>query len=612
MMMDAMSVRARGLWRSLFPTVAISFLMLAVGRNASPQDAGPPEVQVRGATPKFRVRAERNLVMVRVVVRDAKGRAVAGLRKEDFRLLDDGTPQEIASFSIEAGDLKTAGTEAGATPVAAAGNATPTPAPLAPVASPRFLVLFFDDLHIDGEGMTRTRDAAWRYLSSAGRPQDRVAILTSSGMHQLGFTDDGAKLHETLFCLAPHSRTAAPGRYPEIGEYQAYLIDQAHDHDATEIAFAEATQHICCQPGGTQEDAPTTDGSPHAGESPFAGHCELAAHQMALGEAADVWSAARIQSENSLQKINSAVGRLAAMPGQRSLVLVSTGFLTETREAEMDAIINRALLQGVVVSALEAASLDAHVPHRLMIPSRPDLDAQKTVLEHTALTQARDALASLATGTGGLFFHDSDDLEDGFRQVATDPRVCYVLSFSPDNLKLNGKFHSLKLTLNNHESYIVQARRGYFASGTALAEQAPGANELQQVVFSLEEHHQLPAQVTTKVEKLNDHSSTLTVSIHVDVASLHYRKEADRSVNTLIFDTALFDRDGKYLASKEASLELHLKDGSVERFSKSGINAQTSFKVAPGAYRVREVVRDSETTGMSALNCDAQVPGASR
>jgi len=278
----------------------------------------------------------------------------------------------------------------------------------------------------------------------------------------------------------------------------------------------------------------------------------------------------------------------------------------------MDAIINRALLQGVVVSALEAASLDAHVPHRLMIPSRPDLDAQKTVLEHTALTQARDALASLATGTGGLFFHDSDDLEDGFRQVATDPRVCYVLSFSPDNLKLNGKFHLLKLTLNNHESYIVQARRGYFASGTALAEQAPGANELQQVVFSLEEHHQLPAQVTTKVEKLNDHSSTLTVSIHVDVASLHYRKEADRSVNTLIFDTALFDRDGKYLASKEASLELHLKDGSVERFSKSGINAQTSFKVAPGAYRVREIVRDSETTGMSALNCDAQVPGASR
>jgi hypothetical protein len=114
------------------------------------------------------------------------------------------------------------------------------------------------------------------------------------------------------------------------------------------------------------------------------------------------------------------------------------------------------------------------------------------------------------------------------------------------------------------------------------------------------------------VEKLNDQNSKLIVSIHVDISSLRYRKEADRSVNTLIFNTALFDRDGKYVTGKEGSIELHLKDGSLEKFSKSGINAKTSFEVAPGTYRVREVVRDSESTGLSALNCEVQVPGASQ
>jgi hypothetical protein len=221
-------------------------------------------------------------------------------------------------------------------------------------------------------------------------------------------------------------------------------------------------------------------------------------------------------------------------------------------------------------------------------------------------------LAYLSAGTGGVFFHNSNDFDDGFRQVAAVPEVSYVLSFSPQKVKLNGKFHSLKVTLTTHETFTVQARRGYFASETALAEQASSADELQKVVFSLEERHELPVEVSTKVEKLNEQKSTLTVYIHVDITSLRYRKEAERSVNTLIFDTGLFDRDGKYVNGKEGSLELHLKDASLEKFSKSGIYAKSSFEVEPGTYRVREVVRDSESTGMSALNCDVQVPGAAR
>jgi hypothetical protein len=167
------------------------------------------------------------------------------------------------------------------------------------------------------------------------------------------------------------------------------------------------------------------------------------------------------------------------------------------------------------------------------------------------------------------------------------------------------------VTLNAPAHYAVQARRGYLASETTLAEQSPGADQLQRAIFSLDERHDLPAEVSTKVEKLNDQKSKLIVSIHVDISSLRYRKETDRSVDKLIFNTTLFDQDGKYVTGKESSLELHLKDASLEKFAKSGINAKTSFEVGPGTYRVREVVRDSESTGMSALNCEVEVPGAS-
>jgi hypothetical protein len=158
----------------------------------------------------------------------------------------------------------------------------------------------------------------------------------------------------------------------------------------------------------------------------------------------------------------------------------------------------------------------------------------------------------------------------------------------------------------------VQARRGYFASEATLAEKAPEVDQLERAVFSLDERHDLPAEVSAKVEKLNDRKAKLIVSIRVNISSLRYRKEGDRSVDKLIFDTALFDQDGKYVTSKEASLDLHLKDATLEKFSKSGIIAQTNFEVAPGTYRVREVVRDSQSTGMSALNCNVEAPGGSQ
>jgi VWFA-related protein len=586
--------------------------MLASGPGAAPQSANPPEVQVHATTPKFRIRAERNLVLVRVVVRDSKQRTVGDLHKEDFRLFDDGKPQEVTAFSVEAANPKTAVTEVRSNPAATTGSATPTLLPPATAAPQRFVALFFDELHIEGKGIGPTRDAAWRYLSTGVQPQDRVAIFTSSGEHQLDFTDDRAKLHETLSCLAPRARPSAPGNCPDIGEYQAYLIDQVHARDATEIAYAEATQCLCCLPGDSSAEPPAANGSPRSGEAVIGGHCEYDAQRRAAAEAAEIWSAAKIQSGNSLRRIKGAVARLAAMPGQRSLVLVSPGFLTATHEDDLDALLNQASRQGVAINTLDAAGPYVPVPHRLMTPSRPDLGAQKTILEQMALTDTRDVLATLAAGTGGVFFHDSNDFDEGFRQVATVPEVCYVLSFSPQDIKLNGKFHSLKVTLNTHEPFTVQARRGYFASETALAEQAPSPDELQQAVYSLEERHELPAEVSTKVEKLNDQKSTLTVSIHVGIAALRYRKEADRSVDTLIFNTALFDHDGKHLTGKEGSLELHLKDETLEKFSKSGINAKTSFEVGPGTYRVREVVRDSEATGIAALNCEVQVPGASR
>jgi hypothetical protein len=43
------------------------------------------------------------------------------------------------------------------------------------------------------------------------------------------------------------------------------------------------------------------------------------------------------------------------------------------------------------------------------------------------------------------------------------PEISYVLGFSPQNEKMNGHFHTIKVTLTGKQKYELQARRGYYA-----------------------------------------------------------------------------------------------------------------------------------------------------
>jgi VWFA-related protein len=596
--------------------VALSVWLLFTGSWATPQNPNPPEVQAQqgeshDVNPTFQLRAESNLVTVRVVVRDRNDRPVSNLHKEDFRLFDNGKPQDILGFTEETG-LPNPTTKAAPSAPDRAEKTTEAPrAPLKAVAQ-RFVILYFDDFHLEPEGIARTRNAAWRYVLTAVRPQDRVAIFTATGKDQMDFTDDRDKLHDALMRLAPRPRPRG-GTCPAISDYEAYQVTQQNPF-ALAIVHVEALQCDCGETDTTPPIDPMKERSAllmelhsAAGAAP-ADPCPLPAEQRVEREAAQVWDFANMQAQYSLQGIEIAVRRLAAMPGQRTLVLVSPGFLTETQADKIDALTNRALQQDVVISAVDAVGLAARNMHNF-IPGRSDLEARLTMIENTGAVSSENVLAGLSEATGGVFFHNSNDFDDGFQQAAAIPEVYYVLSFSPPNIKLDGKFHSLKVTVNTHETYAVQARRGYLASTAALTGQASRLDELEKIVFSQEEIHGLPADVKTQVAPGSDSKFKLTVIIHLDLRQLQFREEADRNVDKLIFHTTLFDRDGKYIGAKEASLDLHLKDATLEKLTSSGINVTTIFQVPPGNYRVREVVRDTESKGMSALNYVVEVPG---
>ena len=119
---------------------------------------------------------------------------------------------------------------------------------------------------------------------------------------------------------------------------------------------------------------------------------------------------------------------------------------------------------------------------------------------------------------------------------------------------------------------------------------------------------ELPVDVHTRYFKLDQSQTRLAVLAHLDLTALRFRKQQDRNVNDLIFATALFDRDGKFVLGTEKRFELRLLDSTLARLAHTGITVKTEFDLKPGTYLVRQIVRDSEAGQLSELNHTVEIP----
>jgi len=147
-------------------------------------------------TTTFKVNVK--LVVVRVVVRDSQGRAVGNLQREDFQVFDKGKPQVISQFEQEQPGSSATKTVHKADDNSGASTGDASARAVSATAMPeRFVAYLFDDVHLEFGDLAHAREAAEHHFSAL-RPTDRAAIFTTSGQTILDFTDDRAKLHETL------------------------------------------------------------------------------------------------------------------------------------------------------------------------------------------------------------------------------------------------------------------------------------------------------------------------------------------------------------------------------------------------------------------------------
>ena len=115
-----------------------------------------------------------------------------------------------------------------------------------------------------------------------------------------------------------------------------------------------------------------------------------------------------------------------------------------------------------------------------------------------------DVMAELAAGTGATFFQNNNDLDAGFARLVSAPEYYYLLAFSPQNLKMDGSFHALKVTLKNVKDVSANARTGYYAPQHLENAIETAKREIEEALFSREEMSDIPVELHTQFFKSGD------------------------------------------------------------------------------------------------------------
>lgn len=531
-------------------TLSSALSLAAPAQNSSPSPQVPAaDSEISMHDSESTFQLHVNLVQVRVVVRDSSGKPVANLHREDFQVYDQGKLQVITSFDVDTPESRR---ERAAAALKTQASAATSPDTTKVSIPERFVALTFDDVHLAGDDAARVRVAASKFLQGL-LPSDRVAVHCTSGQcTPQEFTSDTNLLNKAIAAILPHP-----------------LLEPATGGSAPQASY----------------------GPPIAAAT--------------YGAAADF---------NAILYAHLAeiLRRLAAMPGQRVLLLVSPGFGTNLQDAtgfasamsDSSGIIGSANRFGIVINTLDARSLYApgYLSPANQFTADPLVTSQVINASNSAEFENLIVLQDFAAGTGGTFFQNSNDLAGGLTGLGSAPEVSYLLGFSPQNQKTNGQFHLLKVKLAGNLKYDIQARRGYFAPNKVDDPKEQAWAEIDDAIYSQGEIQDFPLELQTQYFKTGDSGARLSVVSRLGVKSLRFRRDGDRNLDNVTIATAIFDENGNVVTGAVKNVEMHLLDATYARLSRTGLNVKTVLDLHPGKYMVRQVVRDSEGSQMAARN----------
>jgi VWFA-related protein len=546
-------MRLTGKTFSMFTAAGLLF------RGAVPANAQQP---LQAGEREARIAVTTELVLVNVVARDKKGNLVTNLKREDFTLFEDGRKQEISSFDSENVDeLATAGAaESGISGTAGPGallRGTKKASPTLDARDRRLMLLFFDFSAMDPEQISRSVEAAKKFVSTKIEPADLLALvsLVANMRVDLDFTDDKTKL---LAALSAY--TSGQG--------------QGFDNGST----------------GSAEGAVETSGAFSADDTDF-----------------NTFSADR-----KLLALQSLTVALSKLPQKKSLIYFSNGISQSgvDNQSALRAATAAAVKANVSIYSLDIRGLEALPPggeaQSASLHGQSAYSGQAVLNDLNGSAASQETLATLSSDTGGKAFFDSNDFSGVFAQVQKDSSAYYVLGFTSNNPLKDGRFRRLKVQVNRPDLKL-DFRSGYYAGRDfEHLNRADREQQLEEELAAQLPRADVPLYAGAAYFRQDDSHYYLAVSLAIPGSQIPFVTEKDKDNATIdIIGEAL---EGGKLPVGQLRDTVKLAVESSRQVRRKNVQYNTGFLLAPGSYHLKFVIRENQSGRMGSFETDVQIP----
>ena len=451
----------------------------ANGKLSTAAGEDPPAVSAAAATtepstptpadPVATFKVSTKAVVVDVVVTDAKGHPVHGLRPQDFQLEEDGKLQD-ARFFREFSNSDAPQTTA------------PTPTPLAPnkpapnvftnnthAPDPGAVTLvLFDMLNTPSQDQGYARQQLIKFLQSKPK-NSQFALCTMSVGSRLrliqGFTPD-----ETLLLAAAKGKK----NVPKSVRWQASTEGtDAAVSNVTKLAAAGPTsgfQGLLSALQETQVQEQVADTDERAGIT-IDSMMLLARYLSGIpGRKNLVWLSGSFPI--SLTATNNSGNPAVDDPNYTYKIKRVTNLLAEAQIAVYPVDVRGLLSNGIGADSAggmggPTSSIPQDFSAGSMISPSPNIPQDMQALAQQAAE--RDTLVQFATATGGRAFYNTNGIREAIAIAAEQGSNYYTLSYTSTNRIYDGKFRKIRVRLAE-KGYTLHYRQGYYADdANALA-----------------------------------------------------------------------------------------------------------------------------------------------
>ena len=559
------------------PAVA---LFLCVWLTASAQQ--PVQNAANGPETNLRFATTTQLVVEDVLIKGKDGKPVLGLKPTDFTITEDGKPQKISVFEFQTLEGELA--DSASVPVKpAVQTAAPKP-PEKPGVKPlttieiaperpgdlkyrnrRLMVMFFDMTSMPIQDQKRAQTAALKFLQTQITPADLVAIMTFSSDVKVveDFTDDRDQLAKDIRSLT-------------IGEGQGFEISNQDDSASdTGAAF---------QQDDTEFNIFNTD--------------------------------------RQLSALETAVKMLGSLNEKKSLVYFASGIQRNglDNQAQLRSTINAAIRANVSFYPIDARGLVAQAPLGDATKGSPGGQAMYSGNSARASTSnfqnQQETLYTLAADTGGKALLDNNDLSMGIVQAQKDMTSYYIIGYYSSNAALDGHFRRVKITLNNSalagKIAKLDYRQGYYAGKQFNKfSESDKERQLAQALVLGDPITDMDIVMELDYFRLGRDRYFVPLVVKIPGSEIELARHGGAESTRFDFIGEIKDAKGVTVGNVRDNIQVKLKGDTAQQLSKTTLEYDTGFTLAPGAYTAKFLARENETGKMGTFETKFQVPDLS-